>query len=500
MSTITDVPFYANHDDNMRSMLAVYRMVVKHFLHKELTWEQLIDLTGFEPGIAAWSIKPLTTLVNQYGLSAKTIEPFDYKRFAKEGKKYLFGLHDAKEAEWYLKNTNILDTKPYITKFLATVRPTYRQATLEDIDDMLEEERLVCIMLNGLALEEDKVATSHALLVIGRNDSGYVVHDPGLPPQPNRQISRNELWQAMGGDDNTSEVTGFKLRKIGLRLDQYVVREKPTLSRGYATRLISEGNVLVNGETTKAGYKLRERDVITIDYNEADAPDVPDIDLPILYEDDDCIVINKPVGVLTHNKGIRFVEATVASFVRSRAKILEGERPGIVHRLDRATSGVIICAKTPEALSWLQKQFHDRNAKKTYAAIVKGTLTPEAAIIDMAIERNPKAPASFRVGANGKAAQTYYETLQISESGSYSLLELRPKTGRTHQLRVHLAHQHHPIVGDTLYNGEPADRMYLHAHTLEITLPSGETKTFEAPLPSEFPAKLQSEYQKSKKS
>jgi 23S rRNA pseudouridine1911/1915/1917 synthase len=174
----------------------------------------------------------------------------------------------------------------------------------------------------------------------------------------------------------------------------------------------------------------------------------------------------------------------VASFARSRTDLMSGERPGIVHRLDRATSGVMICAKTPEALSWLQKQFHDRHSKKTYTAIVKGTPEPQEALIDMPIERNPKAPATFRVGANGKEAQTRYKVVRTSSK--YSLLELQPRTGRTHQLRVHLAHQKHPIVGDTLYAGKPAERLYLHAHKLELTLPNGETKTFTAPIPEAF--------------
>jgi len=144
----------------------------------------------------------------------------------------------------------------------------------------------------------------------------------------------------------------------------------------------------------------------------------------------------------------------------------------------------MICAKTPAALAWLQKQFHDRQAKKTYAAIVQGAMKIETAVIDMPIERNPKAPATFRVGANGKSAVTYYTVAKTSPH--YSLLELKPQTGRTHQLRVHLAEQHHPIVGDRLYNGQPADRLFLHAEALEITLPSDTAKTFTAPLPPEF--------------
>lgn len=479
-----EVPFYPNRDDGMSCMLANYRMVMKHFLHKELSWQQLEELTGYQPKRPAWTVKPLTTMVMEYGLSAKMIEPFDYKRFAREGKDYLYDLYDNEEVEWYLQNTNILDIKPYITKFLAAIRPECRRATLDDIDTMLDEGRLVFVTLNAHKLNGREGYVNHSVLVIDRDDQDYILHDPGLPPQPNRHVSRNKLWEAMGGEQNTSEVTGFMLRKAGLRLDQYVIQQKPTLSRAYAVRLIGEGRVLVSGRPNKPGYKLRDNDAITIDYDESTEPEVPVMELPVLYEDTDCIVINKPAGVLTHNKGTRYVEATVASFVRSRTNLMSGERPGIVHRLDRATSGVMICAKTPEALSWLQKQFHDRQANKTYSAVISGRLDPAEAIIDMPIERNPKAPATFRVGPNGKTAQTKYQV--IESSAKYSLLELQPKTGRTHQLRVHLANQGHPIVGDTLYDGEPAERMYLHAHKLEITLPDGQTKTFEAPIPSEF--------------
>jgi 23S rRNA pseudouridine1911/1915/1917 synthase len=212
---------------------------------------------------------------------------------------------------------------------------------------------------------------------------------------------------------------------------------------------------------------------------------IPEIDLPVLYEDDDCVVIYKPVGVLSHSKGAFNPEATVATWLRTRLTGLSGERGGIVHRLDRATSGVMICAKTPEALSWLQKQFATRNVHKTYAAVIKGEMNPNEAIIDMPIERNPKAPATFRVGVQGKHALTEYR--QVKTNGRYSLIELKPETGRTHQLRVHLAYQHHPIVGDTLYDGEPADRLYLHAESLEITIVSGhERKVFSAPIPAEF--------------
>ncbi len=269
------------------------------------------------------------------------------------------------------------------------------------------------------------------------------------------------------------------------RLDQKVIELFPDLPRSYAVRLIEEGKVSVNGDVIeKAGYKLRGANEVAVDYDPKQLDEIADIDLEILYEDDDCIVVNKPEGVLTHSKGAFNPEATVASFLRKRIKDFPGERAGIVHRLDRATSGVIICAKTPEALSWLQKQFAQRRVKKTYTAVVSGHLKNEHAIIDMPIERNPKKPQTFRVGANGKSANTEYRVLQSGERRQ--LLELKPQTGRTHQLRVHLAHLGHPIVGDALYQGEIADRLYLHATELELTLPSRQRKTFGVPVPASF--------------
>jgi len=283
------------------------------------------------------------------------------------------------------------------------------------------------------------------------------------------------------------------------RLDQRVVSLMPVLSRAFAVQLINEGKVTVDGKVvTKAGTKIQPFDDVVLHY-ELKEFTVPDIELPILYEDDDCVVIVKPVGLLTHSKGVFNPEPSVATWLHNRIvdeTLLDADkdslnsRAGIVHRLDRATSGVMICAKTPAALQWLQKQFAERNVKKTYMAVIQGTLDPSEAIIDMPIERNPKAPATFRVGVRGKHAETTYKVLQ--SNSTHSLVELRPKTGRTHQLRVHLAYQKHPIVGDTLYKGEPAERLYLHAAELEITIPAGhERKVFQAPIPEEFRTKVQ---------
>lgn len=285
------------------------------------------------------------------------------------------------------------------------------------------------------------------------------------------------------------------------RLDQRVVELIPQLSRAFAAKLIEQGKVTVNGVVQlKAGHKLREDDIVHIDYDVAEMDDIPDIDLEVIYEDDDCVVINKPVGLLTHSKGAFNPEPTVATWLRRHIEDEQpeglpssgGSRAGIVHRLDRATSGVMICAKTPEALSWLQKQFATRRTKKKYFAVIEGKLAPDHAVIDMPIERNPKAPATFRVGANGKTAKTTYRVIESSSHGDeFSLVELTPETGRTHQLRVHMAQLKHPIIGDVLYGGKTADRLYLHAASLEVTILKDHTRmVFTVPVPQQFKTKL----------
>lgn len=267
------------------------------------------------------------------------------------------------------------------------------------------------------------------------------------------------------------------------RLDQYLTTIYPDISRAFLQKLCSTDQVLVNGVPQKSGFKLKPTDQITVLYDMNNIEKIEDIDLPILYQDSDVVVVNKPAGVISHSRGRYWNEPSVASFVRQITK-QPGERAGIVHRLDRATSGVMICAKNQVALSYLQQQFANKTTQKTYIAIVKGHMEPVEAIIDMPIERNPKEPSKFRVGSNGKTAQTKYKV--IGSSKDYDEVQLEPATGRTHQLRVHLKQQGHSIIGDTFYDGEDADRLYLHAHKLTIQLPGDLIKTFVAPMPEEF--------------
>lgn len=270
----------------------------------------------------------------------------------------------------------------------------------------------------------------------------------------------------------------------GGRLDVFLTAQIPELSRSSIQKLLADGKVLVNDKARPTKYKVKADDIVTVYFDPKDLDEVPDIDLPILYEDDDCLVVDKPVGILTHSKGRFNPEATVATFIRSRVHGMDGERAGIVHRLDRGTSGVIICAKTPEALTWLQKQFSSRKVKKTYLAVISAAIEPTEAVIDVPIARNPRKPQTFHVSSDGRSAQTTYKVVQTA--GVYNLLELYPQTGRTHQLRVHLEYLGRPIVGDTFYEGMPHPRMLLHAWRLEMTLPNRQRQVFEAPIPTEF--------------
>jgi 23S rRNA pseudouridine1911/1915/1917 synthase len=276
----------------------------------------------------------------------------------------------------------------------------------------------------------------------------------------------------------------------GKRADIVAVEAFPKLSRAYIHTLFDAKRIMLNHEEVKPGHKLREGDVLNIDFDEAELEQIPHIDLPVLYEDEAVLVVNKPVGVISHSRGKYWNEPSVASFVRERTG-QEGERAGIVHRLDRATSGVMICTKNNETLRFLQKQFSARNVHKTYMAIVDGHIDPPEAIIDMPIERNPKAPATFRVGSNGKPSVTHYKVLESSKS--HDLVELKPTTGRTHQLRVHLRQLGHPITGDVLYDGSQYERLLLHAFSLEITVPGGDRRVFTAPLPPAFESLLRSD-------
>ena len=276
----------------------------------------------------------------------------------------------------------------------------------------------------------------------------------------------------------------FRISPTKVRLDIYLsTKFDTTISRSLWQKYIKAGYVSVNNKAvTTPKFEVDETDEIALNLPEKEQADV---DLPILYEDDDVIVVNKPSGLLTHAKGGLSDEPTVAEIIRQKTSFaIDTDRPGIVHRLDRDTSGLLIIAKNPESATHLQRQFAERTTKKTYVAITDGKPKLNAAKIDLPIGRNPSAPSTFRIDPNGKSAQTTYHVLV--ENDAQSLVELKPTTGRTHQLRVHLAHLNAPILGDRVYGKSSDCRMMLHAQKLEITLPSGERKVFAAAVPDEF--------------
>ena len=276
----------------------------------------------------------------------------------------------------------------------------------------------------------------------------------------------------------------FRIVPTKQRLDIHLSTDfDPSISRSLWQKYIKAGYVSVNQRVvTTPKFEVDETDEIAVKLPEQEQASA---ELPVLYEDDDVIVVNKPSGLLTHAKGGLSTEPTVAEIIRPKTSFAsDTDRPGIVHRLDRDTSGVLIIAKTADAAAHLQQQFAQRTTKKTYLAVTDGVPKLAAAKIDLPIGRNPAAPSTFRVDPNGKPAQTNYQVLAVADTKA--LIELKPSTGRTHQLRVHMAYLNTPILGDRVYGKPSASRLMLHAYKLEIPLPSGKQKTFEASIPEEF--------------
>lgn len=256
-----------------------------------------------------------------------------------------------------------------------------------------------------------------------------------------------------------------------IRLDHLMMEIYKSYNRSSLQKFIEMGFVTVDGKPAQKPNQKFEKGV-KIDLKIPDIMKNEDLTPKTIYEDGNVIVFDKPAGLLSMAKGEYCPENTL-------------EKYGLlVHRLDRDTSGVVIMAKNPETQTFLRKQFQDRKTKKTYYAIVEGHPKLDEARIDLPILRDKKRPTTFRVDPSGKASETFYKV--IKKSDKHALLKLRPTTGRTHQLRVHMKYLGHPILGDVVYGNEKADRLYLHANKLEITLPGGKRTTFEADLPKEF--------------
>lgn len=325
---------------------------------------------------------------------------------------------------------------------------------------------------------------------VGDDESAVLEHLRMDEPSVKGELVRNPLEgnKAYGMPYKGKDVYLFAIESLKRRLDHEVVTRHPEYSRSTIQKYIKAGYVHVNGQSVTQP----KADVTADDEISVSPPLLPthsDESLPIVYIDDNVIVVNKPSGVLTHSKGVMNDEFTVAEFFRRYTTYgLETNRPGIVHRLDRDTSGVMIGARHHEAADMLKAQFANRTVKKTYKAVVDGVPKETQALIDLPIGRDPSAPSTFRVDPSGKPAQTSYKVEK--SDARRSLITLFPRTGRTHQLRVHLAYIHAPIHGDKVYGGKKAERLYLHAESLELTIPDAQRLTFHAPLPVDFVSQM----------
>lgn len=287
----------------------------------------------------------------------------------------------------------------------------------------------------------------------------------------------------------------------GKRLDAFLHERLPEFSRSRLQSWIKDGHVLLNDQASRASYILRGAEIVAV--TPADLPplraEAEDLPVNVLYQDADVIVVDKPAGMVVHagagHASGTLVNALLHHFGTLSTVSGDDLRPGIVHRLDRETSGVLAVARTDKAHQALAAQFHDRKVEKVYLALVHGHLKPTAGRITSPIARDPVRRTRMTTKlASGRSALTDYRVLETLET--LSLLEVRIGTGRTHQIRVHLASIGHPVFGDRLY-GAPAqpslDRFFLHAHRLSFTSPStGERITVESPLAPELARLLDS--------
>ncbi|MBR2998583.1 RluA family pseudouridine synthase [Candidatus Saccharibacteria bacterium] len=282
-----------------------------------------------------------------------------------------------------------------------------------------------------------------------------------------KKFSKPEMSRVINGDTVLAEP---EIGPEKVRLDILMSEIFKSYNRSTLQKFIEYGFVTVDGKMAKKANQKFERGV-KIDLKIPTLMKNADLVPEVIYEDGNVIVMDKPAGLLSMAKGEYCPENTLEAYGL------------LVHRLDRDTSGVVILAKSPEVQSFLKRQFQDRKTHKTYYAVVEGRPKLDEAVLNLPLARDLKRPTTFRVDANGKEAETYYKVIKSNDK--YSLVELKPKTGRTHQLRVHMKYLGHPILGDIVY-GKKDKRLYLHANKLEITLPGGKRTTFEAKLPEEF--------------
>ena len=281
------------------------------------------------------------------------------------------------------------------------------------------------------------------------------------------------------------------------RIDSYLTKQKNELSRVAVQRLIDEEKILVNGKKIKASYKVKENDEITVEEEKPKEIELKAQDIPVevIYEDNDIIVVNKPKGIVVHpangNPDGTLVNA-IMSICKDSLSGIGGEiRPGIVHRIDKDTSGILIVAKNDKAHINLSEQIKNHEVQKTYIALVRGMVKENEATINMPIGRSTKDRKKMAVDKNGKNAITHFKVIKRYPQNNCTLLEVQIETGRTHQIRVHLSQIGYPIIGDTVYsNGKNEwgiQGQCLHAKSLKFKHPTtGKEMFLEAEIPEYF--------------
>lgn len=282
-----------------------------------------------------------------------------------------------------------------------------------------------------------------------------------------------------------------------IRIDAYISKKMQDISRAMVQKLLEEKQIQVNGITPKPSYKVQAGDTISIQIKPPKETNLQAQEIPIeiMYEDEDILVVNKPKGLVVH-PGNGNPDGTLVNAIMAKCKDglsgIGGEiRPGIVHRLDKDTSGLLIVAKNDKAHITMSEQIKNRQVKKTYIALVKGIITEREATINMPIGRSTKDRKKMAVTKDGKEAITHFKVIKRYQKAetTYSLLEVKIETGRTHQIRVHMAQIGHPVIGDMVYsNGKNefgVEGQCLHAQKLAFKHPTtGKQIEIEAPLPT----------------
>lgn len=296
-------------------------------------------------------------------------------------------------------------------------------------------------------------------------------------------------------DKKENNLIEISVDKSETRLDAYIANSLENISRSMVQKLIKSGKVLVNNKEEKESYKVQNGDSIKIEIPEPEESGLKkqDIPLDIVYEDNDILVVNKPKGMVVHpgngNPDGTLVNAIMAHCEDSLSGIGGEIRPGIVHRIDKDTSGLLVIAKNDKAHINLSEQIKNREVKKIYVALVRGVISENEATINMPIGRSTKDRKKMAVDKNGKEAVTHFKVLK--RYNKYTFIQVKIDTGRTHQIRVHMSHIGYPVVGDTVYSNGKNDfgieGQMLHAKELEFRHPvTGSLMHFEAPLPEYF--------------